>query len=346
MFQAVTNKLEWNEIYKSFLNADIYYSYGYARPFEIHGQGQPMLFYYFDGNVKAINAVMKRRIVFDGEDTGFFDLATPYGYGGWIFEGKISQESLDNLDLEFTKYCVEHKIVSEFVRFHPLLKNAHLTDKIYDVVDLGNTISIALTDENDIWSEQLSSRNRTSIRKAIKSGIEIKVAKNLEIIESFKQIYDDTMRRDNAEEFYYFKDDFYLTMLKEMENDFTLYYAQLNGEIIGASIIMWGKNFVHYHLSGAKREFMNLAPMNLLLYQVALDFSKQNKQFFHLGGGVGSDTESGLYRFKESFNKNGANLFSIGKKIFDQGTYDSLVEKCNACGNFDKESRFFPLYRS
>ena len=49
--------------------------------------------------------------------------------------------------------------------------------------------------------------------------------------------------------------------------------------------------------------------------------------------------------FKEAFNRNSDLLFSIGKLIVDEGVYDDLVSVRMAENSFDKESKYFPLYR-
>ena len=67
---------------------------------------------------------------------------------------------------------------------------------------------------------------------------------------------------------------------------------------------------------------------------------------FHLGGGIGSN-EDNLYKFKAAFNRASDYQFSIGKQIFNQNIYNALVEERAMLDiNFDRESTFFPLYRS
>ncbi|MEG2688010.1 MAG: GNAT family N-acetyltransferase [Clostridia bacterium] len=351
MIKLVSNKIEWNDIVSKFKTADIYYAFDYLQAFKIHGDGEPILFFYKDNSISAINAVMLRDIAVDKnfknelEVGKVFDLATPYGYGGWLIEGDVNELSLANLDVEYSNLCAENNIVSEFVRFHPLLQNAHIVDKMYKVVDLGNTIAIDLTNKDDIW-DNISSKNRNVIRKAIKSGVTIKKSNDKEIYDCFKTIYNATMDRDCAEEYYYFEDAFYDCVRQSLKDNAIMYYAYMDKKVVGTAIIMFYGSFVHYHLSGAMREYMSYAPMNLLLYQVACDFCELGYKKFHLGGGVGSDSNSGLYKFKESFNKKGTNRFSIGKKIFDQERYDKLIEIRKKDGkNFDETSTFFPQYR-
>ena len=99
---------------------------------------------------------------------------------------------------------------------------------------------------------------------------------------------------------------------------------------------------MNYHLSGSLREFANLAPSNLLLYQAAMWGNLQGCKTLYLGGGVGSGEDS-LFKFKKAFYR-GEDLprFHIGKKIFDREKYDELVSLRNDI----PESGFFPKYRA
>ena len=110
--------------------------------------------------------------------------------------------------------------------------------------------------------------------------------------------------------------------------------------------MLYGNKQMHYHLSGSRIEYRNLAPSNQLLYQAALWGCEHGFRTFHLGGGVGSD-EDNLYKFKAAFNRNSDYQFSIGKEIFDQERYDELVAlRAQQDPDFNPESNFFPLYRS
>ncbi|NMB96377.1 MAG: GNAT family N-acetyltransferase, partial [Clostridiaceae bacterium] len=79
---------KWDDIVRNFENYDVYYLSGYTRAFQIHGDGEPYLIFYKDKLIRAINVVMKRDIENDRNFTGkiqpnsFFDVTTPYGYGG------------------------------------------------------------------------------------------------------------------------------------------------------------------------------------------------------------------------------------------------------------------------
>lgn len=333
---------KWDEIVKSFVDFDVYYLSGYTKAFYLHGDGEPMLFFYQDENIKAINVVMKRDIANDSrfsnlEKNKYFDFATSYGYGGWLIEG---EGQLQELAKEYKAWCKNNSIISEIARFHPILKNQEKVRSIYDVLDLGNTISITLDSEELIW-ENFTSKNRNVIRKAIKNNVRIKQGFNKEILKIFKDIYNQTMSRDEAEDYYYFDDKFYESILNDLKENADIFYAEYEDKIIAASIILKSNNRLSYHLSGSLREYGSLAPTNLLLYEVSKWGSANGYKSLHLGGGVGSK-EDNLYSFKKAFNKNECFQYSIGEMIFDQEKYDELVEMRKD----ELKGRYIPLYRA
>lgn len=338
---SIDHPYQWDNTVKSFEVYDVYYFSGYVKAFHIHGDGDPFLLYHEGEGLKAIYVYMRRPTAIEG----VYDSVTPYGYGGVIFEGDTSDAKLQAFWKEYLAKMEEEHIVDNFVRYHPVLKNAVPMKSISNVIDLGKTIAFDLTSPEVIW-ENIISKNRNMIRKAEKNGIEIHHGTDLALFQDFRRIYNATMDKDNAEEYYYFGDKFYESIHNDLNENYEMFYAVLNGEIIAMSIMLFANKQMHYHLSGSMIEYRNLAPSNLLLYKAALWGCEQGYKTFHLGGGVGSG-EDNLYKFKAAFNKNSDYQFSIGKQIFNQEKYDELVTlRAKEDPAFNPDSKFFPLYRS
>lgn len=331
----------WDDIVTSFESYDVYYLSGYVKAFQIHGDGDPQLLYYEVDRLKAIYVYMKRKTVIEG----YYDSVTPYGYGGVLFDGDTSEANLQAFWKAYVEKMKEEGIVDNFVRYHPVLANAIPMKQISTVIDLGKTIAFDLASPEVIW-ENIISKNRNMIRKAEKNGITIEHGKGMDLLDQFTAIYNATMDKDHAEEYYYFKRPFYESIHKDLNDNYEMFYAMYEGRPIAMSIMIFANGRLNYHLSGSDIEFRNLAPSNLLLYKAALWGYEQGCKTFHLGGGVGSG-EDNLYKFKAAFNKNSDYQFSIGKEIFDQEKYDELVAlRAKQDPDFNPESKFFPLYRS
>ena len=192
---TLQNDEAWDALVRTFLNYDVYYLSGYVKAFQLHGDGEPLLFYGEADGVRGINVVMKRDIAADPHFAGnlptdtYFDFATPYGYGGWLLEGEGDPARIFEA---YREWCRKHSIVSEFVRYHPVLKNHVRTETAYEVTALGGTIAMDLTSPETIWAN-LTSKNRNVIRKAQKNNVRIYSGRSPELFETFREIYNATM---------------------------------------------------------------------------------------------------------------------------------------------------------
>lgn len=339
---------KWDSIVRTFDKFDVYYLSGYVKAFKIHGDGEPLLFYYEDDSVKGINVVMQRDVADDIHFQGkipvdtYFDFATPYGYGGWLLQGEGDSSKLFE---EYASWCRENGIISEFVRFHPVLENHIYSQNNYEVIGLGETVAMDLSSPDVIW-QNITSKNRNVIRKAIKNGVSIYNGRSPELCSVFKEIYNATMDKDNAEDYYYFKTDFYNSVLNDLPNNAQIFYAQLeDGTIIAASIMITANGRMNYHLSGSRRDYQHLAPTNLLLYKAALWGSENGYKTLYLGGGVGSGEDS-LFKFKRAFYKGNLHRFYIGKATYNKEKYEELLAiRCQENADVE-QSGFFPKYRA
>lgn len=332
---------QWDFVVRSFKEYDTYWLSGYVKAFRTHGDGEPLMFYYKDENVRGINVVMKRDVSDDPpfkdkiEANKYYDFATPYGYGGWIIEG----ENTEGLFSAYTKWVEKNEIISEFVRFHPIVKNHEECTEFYEIIQLGEVVHMELGSPEDIWNNIIS-KNRNVIRKAIKNDVKIYNGRFPEIYEKFRVIYNRTMDKDAAEEYYYFKDPFYESILNDLPQNAQVFWAEKDGQVIAASIILAANGRMNYHLSGSLREFSSFAPGNLILYTAALWGYANGYKTLYLGGGVGSGEDS-LFKFKRAFYKGHLNHFYIGKKIYNQEKYDELVGMREPT-----DGRYFPKYRA
>lgn len=332
----------WDRIVRSFFEYDVYWLSGYVKAFQIHGDGQPLLFYYEDKKVRGMNVVLKRdvsEIPYFADKLPkeqYFDFAAPYGYGGWVIEG----EERMYLFHAYETWCQNNGIISEFVRFHPIIKNHAVAKESYEIMFLGPTVALELYSPEVIWSN-LSSKNRNMIRKAEKSGVMIYSGRCEKLYEEFMKIYNTTMDYDHAKEYYYFQPNFYQSLCRDLPENAQVFYAQKNGEIVAASIILAANGHLSYHLSGSLRDHRNAAPMNLLLYKAALWGCVNGCRTFHLGGGLGAEEDS-LFKFKRSFcRKEDLCKFYVGKKIYLQEKYEELVVMRK-----DRSRSYFPEYRA
>lgn len=322
---------------------DIYFDEKYGKLYEIKNKEVLETYNYYCefGKVKYI--FLKRKIDILSEE--LYDVITPYGYGGPYFYDykEENMEHLVNLfEKEFEKYCLENKIVSEFIRFHPFYDYYEKLKNHINIINLSSTIFMKLENKEQVLSD-MDGKARNMIRKAEKNELVFQET-TIKDIEKFIEIYYGTMEKNSASQEYFFEKEYFYDIFENLKNNVKLFIIKINEEIIGGSLILIGDRDIHYHLSGNTEQGYKLSANNFLLYRIALWGIENGFKRFHLGGGYGGD-ESSLFKFKKAMAKNNVLKFYIGKKIHNFEKYSQLVEKKLGKRIEITTEGFFPLYR-
>lgn len=338
----------WNRIVKSYSNWDVYYLCGYARSLELHEHGRALLIDFSYQRERLCYPVIQKDIaesdVFQGllPKGKFYDWETPYGYGGPLAEVDLTEEAQAVFRKELTELCRREHIVSQFLRFHPLLQNQSVLGGVIQHKTFKDTIFMDTSNEKEILL-QLDNRSRRGVRKAQKAGVTI-FSDHGEHLADFMELYQKTMDRVRAKEYYYFERSYYETVKTALGEQTIFFYAVLNRSIIAAAIFFYNDRFMHYHLSGSRTAFRKFAPTNLLFYEAARWGAERGIKQLHLGGGI--SREDSLFAFKKEFNKKGQLPFYIGRMIFDQDSYQELLRiRQTADFRFQPSNSFYIQYR-
>lgn len=324
-------------------NIDIYFLSKYGKIYERNGEGQLEEFKMKSINGDVTYMFLKRDINLKS-DKKFYDIITPYGYGGPVFNvysGKLLEDLVSDFKDKFELYCKENNIVSEFIRFHPLVCNHEEMNNYMEVCNIRNTICLDLNSEEDIWNN-ISSKCRNMIRKAEKNNVSIEIGNSKEDLDIFYNLYIDTMKKNNALDYYLFDYDFFKNTMELLRGNITIFKAIYEDKVISAALIMYYGDYMHYHFSGSDIDYCKLAANNLLLYRAAIWGYNQGFKYFHLGGGY-SGNEDSLFKFKKSFYKGDIKDFYIGKKIHNIDLYNKLVDMAKSDRRINEN--YFPLYR-
>lgn len=314
----------WNEYYKKMPaeKQDIYFTSQYYNMEQTNRGGKSKLFVYEDqsGNI-GLYPFLMREIDCPAIEGVYFDIETAYGYGGPL----VREEKADfvkEFENEFLRYCNETGIIAEFVRFHPLMKNERIFQNNIQTLHNRNTVWINLeNDLEDIWMHDISTKNRNTIRKCIKEGLQVRKGQDYS---RFAELYTQTMEKVGAQKFYYFGRPYFEYM--EKSKDYLLFEVYWNNSIIASAIFMEYGNYFHYHLAGSDKNNLKLAPNNILLWE-AIKYAKGHGfKRMHLGGGLTDSTEDSLFRFKQRFSSNTADFY-IGKRIHNKEIYDKLIHR-------------------
>jgi lipid II:glycine glycyltransferase (peptidoglycan interpeptide bridge formation enzyme) len=264
-------------------------------------------------------------------DDFFCDFETPYGYGGPITNCADVAWVSAALS-EMRAFFIRENYVAGFIRFHPLLNNVKLCGETIPAIFERSTIFIDLSVSlDDIWSTQISSKNRNTIRKAEKSGLVFIADFGFEYIEAFIQLYNKTMNRIAAESFYYFPKDYYTQLKESLQNNSLLGIVKKDGCVVAAAIFMFYSDYGHYHLAGSDQKLSSYGVNNFLIWNTIKILREKGVNRFHLGGGTNSRPDNSLFKFKKTFSNNRADYY-IGKIVFNEKQYSDL------CAEWEKKN--------
>ena len=333
---------KWDDLVKSFKNFDVHYLNGYAKAFELHGDGEPLLLYYEGKGTRGMNVVLKRDIAkaeaFKDklEKNLWFDLSTPYGYGGFWIEGN----DLKSVNDEYTLFCRENGFISEFVRFN-----------LFSGFEAAYSGTVRTCSHNivrtlDLPVEEIirgfEHKVRTNLEKAIDAELKIEIDEKGDRIEEFLKLYDSTMVRTCADPYYFFSKDFF-EYLKKLEDSSVFVHVLYDDHVIASTLTLYGSENCYPFLCGSNHDYFNLRPNEFMQVETIKWAKAKGLKRLVLGGGYGED--DGIYRYKRGFAPKGIYDYCIGTNIFDEARYEKLVEMRKKDAGFNPQNDYFPLYR-
>lgn len=321
---------------------DIYFDENYGKLYEKVEDGTAVVFKCETENGTIINQFIKRKIPIDMGNKEYYDIVTPYGYGGPYVDKCINKDKLlKDYENNFNKYCIDNNIVAEFVRFHPLFNNALDFTEIYHPIYNRHTLGTNLKDYEDPMKSEFSKSCKQNIRKKLELGMEYKITECPTDYSNFKKCYYSTMDRNEAEEYYYFDDNYFNKIKKYYKDNTLLVEVIYDNKTIAAGLYFICNKILHVHLSGTMIDYLHLSPAYILRYAITTWGKEHGYEMIHHGGGRSSSEEDNLYKFKKQFAKNTKFDFYLGKKVWNKEIYDRLCEKVNV----SKDEEFFPAYR-
>ena len=321
---------------------DIYFTPEWGEINKLIEPGEPFQYVYKSEAGCVKNLLIKRDIpqLVDGEQ--YCDIATPYGYGGPYIESCVEgrkEQLLSEYKTDFGQYCKANKIVSEFVRFHPIIDNGKDFSQIYGAQCIRKTVGTNLESADPV-ADEFSKSARKYVRRAMKDGVSWKVTKGPQDVSAFIDIYYSTMDRDKAADYYYFSPEYFNKALELFRDHVLFVEAIFEDKTIAAGFYLCYGDTIHAHLSGTLKEYLYLSPAYIIKYATAIWGKENGYKRVHYGGGTSNSPEDPLFMFKSKFTKSTFYDFYVGRVVWNQPIYDRLVEMT---GKYDAD--FFPKYR-
>lgn len=307
---------------------DIYFDENYGIVNEQLELGKSVHYVLNSSNGIIISTFIKRRIPLNGSDDEWYDIRTPYGYGGpLVVKCYDKEELISDFEKDFSDFCRRNRIVTEFVRFHPLACNALDFNGLYSVSLDRYTVGTDLQIASNPLEIEFSKKCRKNIRRAFNKGLKYTVTEKPDSIEDFKNVYYETLDRNNADFFYYFDDEYFARLIKCFHEKILVIYVYYNDMIISAGLYFVSCNTVHIHLSGTRNEYLYTNAPYVLRYAAA-EWAIQHKiKYLHHGGGRSNSPDDSLYLFKKQFGLNTEFEFYIGEKIWNKDIYEIVCQE-------------------
>ncbi len=180
--------------------------------------------------------------------------------------------------------------------------------------------------------------DRQQIRRNAERGYEVRRLRGPKASDadrgSFLATYEQTMRRADADQRYFFGDDYFAGILGFEDSSLFLALAP-QGEVAAGSIATRSDGMLHYYLSGTADRFLGDSPMKNVVAAI-VDFSEELGLPLNLGGGLRPG--DALEEFKRGF-ANRTEPFHTSEIVCLADAYERLSGAGDAGG-------FFPAYRA
>jgi hypothetical protein len=254
-------------------------------------------------------------------DEQLLDATSPYGYPG-LSASANAQLDPHQIDWSATR------LVSLFIR-HRLGAAPPLSG-----ATARNTVQIA----DPTLPRKSRPSDRQQIRRNLKRGYELRRVAGPEASTGeragFLAAYEQTMRRTDAAERYFFGGEYFSAILG-FERSWLVLALAPEGEVAAGSIAVQSDAMLHYFLSGTSDRDLRDSPMKNIVAALT-DLAEELELPLNLGGGV--EPGDRLEEFKRGF-ANRTEQFHTSELVCDPNAYDRLSRGRDPAG-------FFPAYRA
>lgn len=324
---------------------DLYFNPNYAKVYsDIDGNSDTFTFECQYG--KITDTFILREVKWKIEGQTYYDIVTPYGYGGPKTDNVSDIDKLMGAYKEaFTQYCKEKHIVCEFIRFH-LYDNIDVREHYYgETLHLLDNVVVDTTGDFDekIW-KSYEHKVRKNVNKAVKNELQIIIENNLDHLDDFLHIYEETMDRNNADSYYYFGRKYFEDIAALLPDSFMYFHVVKDGKVVSTELVLCSDDYAYSFLGGTLTDYYEFRPNDFLKNEIIKWCNRTGRKKFILGGGY--HKEDGIYKYKRCFTPDPDVPFYVGRYIFDKNIYDKIIEARKAVdSSFTGESSYFPAYR-
>ena len=339
---------EWEALLDRLPRTDLTFHPRFARIYEEKGEGQAECFIYRRGSQFVLYPYIRR---FLGENPAFgesfrsySDVVTPYCYGGFLHNAPDEVEAralIQAFRQAFDRHALETRIVTEFIRFHPVLATQIHSDPNLEVTLHRQNVILSLPQDEEGLLRGCRKSFRNCVRHGRRAGLELSFDQSPEAFKTFTRLYQSTMQRHHQFGYLNLKEDYFQALCSHIGEDCLLARVILNGGVCAMGLFLRHGDYLDYFLSASDNSMLSHFPNHFMLFEVASWCSRNGIRTFHLGGGADS-----LYFFKRGLSSTCIPYY-LGRRTHHSEVSAHLVRH-RFPGLYDQGSgyiSFFPPYR-
>lgn len=344
---------------------DVFHTAGYHAYSEASGEGEAQLIVVGNRERGFAWPYLLRSVPdqIGGAGSAITDISSVYGYPGPLAWGcSTGDPFLAAAWREILHTWHDQGAITAFTRFHPLLGNASLASGLraselvspaadgFDpgnpIVAGGQTVSIDLTLGYEGVRALYGRDLRREIDASRRAGLVTEVDPDFAELGTFARLYNDTMQRLNASEYYLFQESDFWRLREALDRKLHLLVTRKDGKVAAAGLFTEWNGLFEWYLVGTDSDYSSLSPSKPLV-----DFAVEwaiglGGTVLHLGGGRGGSRDSLLW-FKGRFSPL-RHTFHTGRWILDPRVVAELADERRsrlAPGSILSPG-YFPEYRA
>lgn len=340
----------WEELVEGSLLGDVYHRPGYVLAYAAAGHGRAVALVVSNGgHARFLVPLLIRRGPPLAGGGLLTDAFSPYGYGGLLSLHGLeppSGEEMDGLVEGLQQWCASREIICCVLRLHPLFKQqtwfANLDPAQYGMQwhFRGPTVALDLAnwDDHDDCPRGMRKGRHSDLQLARRHlRVTWSDARDPESVAAhvkrFREIYDLTMSRLGAEDFYKFPAEYYTALTAGLGEQLGVAVAWQGESPVGTAMFLYSRHYAHYHLSGTTDQGRQTKAASLLVNAGAARARQRGCRLLHLGGGVREDDS--LLEFKRGFGGQTYNYMTLSI-VADQSRYDRLRQSPDAAWPYSR----------
>lgn len=204
----------------------------------------------------------------------------PFNFGGPVRDGTIKPTLVDQI-------CTLNPFLNDHQRMIFQGRVEHVKDTVW--VDLTQPI-------------KLRDKTKHTLGHAPEAGAVTSVVNDQSSVSLFASMYDETMRRVDADPHWLFPYRWFNQLINGMPNNITMLQVSVGNTKCATCILLHGFDTCYYHFAASWSTSQR--GVNHLMVLRAIEWARDNGfKRFHLGGGVRPGEGDGLFKFKSGFSK-------------------------------------------